>query len=73
VKWIGVIGTTRAKHHGRIPPLLRRSVDVCVVAGGISFCTTFLREEDSKKSKEDHRTVEEHIGREISPYENNKV
>jgi hypothetical protein len=67
VKWIGVIGTTRAKHHGRIPPSLRGSVDVFVVAGGISSWTTFLREEDSKKSKEDHRTVEEHLEREVDP------
>jgi hypothetical protein len=60
---MGVIGTTRAEHHGRIPPSLRWSVDVFVVAGGISSWTTSLREEDSKKSKEDHRTIEEHLGR----------
>jgi hypothetical protein len=51
---MGVIGTTRGEHHGRIPPSLRGSVDVFVAAGGISSWTTFLREEDSKKSKEDH-------------------
>jgi hypothetical protein len=49
-----VIGTTRGEHHGRIPPLLRGSLDLFVAARGISSKTTFLREEDSKKSKEDH-------------------
>jgi hypothetical protein len=40
-------------------------VDVLVVAGGIPSWTTFLREEeDSKKSKEDHRIIEEHPGKE---------
>jgi hypothetical protein len=47
-----------------------RPVDVLVATGGIPSWTTFLREEeDSKKSKEDHLTVEEHPGREDGPQE----
>ena len=49
-------------------------VDVLVVARGIPFWKNFLREEeDSKNSKEDHWTIEEHPGREVDPQENNKV
>jgi len=46
-----VIGTTRRKHLGRIPPELRGSVDVLVEVGCIPSWKIFLGEEEDSISQ----------------------